>query len=296
MNKQQGQTLIIILLIMAVSLTVGLSVVSRSTSDIKISQQEKEATRAFSIAELGIEQALIGGPLTGSTADGITYQVSTLSQGGTDTFNFAGGTFAAGETQTIWLVEHDSATGEIDPSNPNNFLYNSRINFCWGHPNSAEMPALEVILVYNKAGVFYSSRVGYDPDASRRATNFFKTAELASQNSACKIMGMKYSSYEPSMNGVRLNHGSLYTNVINSSTPYLLRLRLIYNSTPQPVGAFSKLVGGTVDRNFPGQGTCYESAATTASGVSRKVRQCQFFAAPPNIFDYALFSNDDLVK
>lgn len=57
-KKSSGQVALIVLLIMVVILTIGLSLASRSITDIRISQDEKEALRAFSAAEAGIEEAL----------------------------------------------------------------------------------------------------------------------------------------------------------------------------------------------------------------------------------------------
>lgn len=57
-KKNSGQVALIVLLIMVVILTIGLSLASRSITDIRISQNEREALRAFSAAEAGIEEAL----------------------------------------------------------------------------------------------------------------------------------------------------------------------------------------------------------------------------------------------
>jgi hypothetical protein len=57
-NRQSGQVALIILLVMVVVLTVGLSLISHSVTDISISKDEEEAMRAFSAAEAGIEEAL----------------------------------------------------------------------------------------------------------------------------------------------------------------------------------------------------------------------------------------------
>jgi Tfp pilus assembly protein PilX len=56
--SQSGQIGIIIILIMVVLLTVGLSLASRSTREVRLSQQEVESNRVFNVAEAGIEQAL----------------------------------------------------------------------------------------------------------------------------------------------------------------------------------------------------------------------------------------------
>lgn len=57
-KKQSGQIAIVILLIMVVLLTVGLSLASRTTQEVFLSQQEAESTRVFNAAESGIENAL----------------------------------------------------------------------------------------------------------------------------------------------------------------------------------------------------------------------------------------------
>ena len=57
-KSQSGQIILIVLLIMVVLLTIGLALVVRSVTDIRISTETKESTRAFSAAEAGIEEAL----------------------------------------------------------------------------------------------------------------------------------------------------------------------------------------------------------------------------------------------
>ncbi len=56
--NQSGQVAIVIVLIMVVLLTIGLSLASRTTQEIFLSQQEAESARVFNAAESGIESAL----------------------------------------------------------------------------------------------------------------------------------------------------------------------------------------------------------------------------------------------
>ncbi len=65
-KKNSGQIAIIVLLVMVVLLTIGLAVVARSITDVKISEDEKTALRAFSAAEAGIEEVLKGTLIEGS--------------------------------------------------------------------------------------------------------------------------------------------------------------------------------------------------------------------------------------
>jgi len=55
---QKGQAALILVLVMAIALGFGLSIISQSTTDVRISEQEQEASRAFNAAEAGIEKAL----------------------------------------------------------------------------------------------------------------------------------------------------------------------------------------------------------------------------------------------
>ena len=63
--SDSGQALLVILLSMTVILTVVLSVVSRTVTDITITTYQEDAQRAFDAAEAGIEDALLTGTATG---------------------------------------------------------------------------------------------------------------------------------------------------------------------------------------------------------------------------------------
>lgn len=55
---QKGQMLLIVILVMTVALTVGLSIATRSITNLRVTEEEEASQRAFSAAEAGIEQAL----------------------------------------------------------------------------------------------------------------------------------------------------------------------------------------------------------------------------------------------
>src|SRR3989344_6041679 len=57
-QRQVGQAGLVVMLIMVVLLTLGISIASRSTSGVTQSTQEQESSRVFDAAEAGIEQAL----------------------------------------------------------------------------------------------------------------------------------------------------------------------------------------------------------------------------------------------
>lgn len=266
-KNNQGQVLLITLLILAVGLTAGLAVVSRSVTDIRISQQEEESARALSLAEAGIEQALVGGPLS-DTAGGVSYTVVPEPLRDLTQYDFGAGKFAAGDTQNAWLVGHSGE--ELNPAvfyqaSPN------QIEVYWGNQGTGvdeHTPALEVIFIYND-GVFKIARYASDPNAGRQ-NEFDKSV-----NDVGHVLGR----FEKTLD-------------LPTGTTYALRLKLLYNDAPHILGI--KGVGGAT---IPEQGSCYTSTATVqASGITRSVRQCNFHKAPPEIFDYVLFSGSNLSK
>jgi hypothetical protein len=281
-KNNSGQTLLIIVLIASVILTVGLAVATYSITDIKISQQEEESARAFAAAEAGIEESLKIGSATNVTIQDIkgdiTAKVSEMIQGGPGirSFDFGGLKFASGELTNIWFVEHNQAGG-FDPSFPSS----GKITICWGEASqvsSANPPAIETSLVYKDGNSFKVIRAGFDPKNAR--TTGFGTVD---SNSGSNCGNLAFAK------DIDLTSGTFA--IPATATPYLLRMKLLYNTDSQPLAVTSST------NDLPTQGKCYDSAAAiSGSGITRKIKQCRFFEAPPAIFDYVLFSNGSLVK
>jgi len=272
---QEGQTLLIILLILAVILTVGLSTISSSITDIKITKQTEEATRAFYVAESALEERLIlplqAQPLETGSIGGIGYEVAKTGLGGEE-FLFPFQT-NSGEPQIVWLVGHDEQ-GQITLSEK----YNGPVTFYWGNQDTSEKPALMVSYIYTEGGAYKISRYNFDPDAGRRSSNNFDPASTGSYPIGGKIL--KYSASIPNLprgGGIQ---------------PYFLKLTLIYNSSPQFLG-----VKATSSPYLPTQGFCFTSTATVAeSGITRKIKQCKLWENLPNIFYWGLYSGGNLEK
>jgi hypothetical protein len=273
MRKNSGQALLIILLVMAVGLTIGLAVISRSVTDIGISRREEDSARVFSVAEAGIEEALRLGyaPSGGVEIGGIRATVTQSKIGNSPQFVFPD-EYEAGDVQTLWLVEH----GEQGNLDLNNRYRGGSVEVYWGKPGSTTIPALEVTLIYDRGGVKIM-RWALDP-ASRG--NNFEGAETGSFT-----VGGKTFKYRKTLSYLPCN-----TNVC-----YALRLRLLYNDQPQILG----VDGGGIE--FPSQGVYFESVASTNNlneeeKITKKVGRWQLYSSPPGIFDYVLYSEGDLTK
>lgn len=281
MKKDSGQALLVILLVMAVGLTIGLSIISRSVVDLRISEQEEESARAFSAAEAGIEEALImnlsAGESHTNSVGGIDFVVTAENEGLSSGFDFGGSQFEEGDVRTVWLVGHDE---NGNPSSSAGSYNGDSITVCWGSEDTAEESALEVSLVYSEAGTFKIARGAYDANFPRTITNNFDRADdTDGGNCGDFAFGEDISLADD-------------FNMLATATPYALRLKLLYNGEPEPLAVSS---GGGGD--FPSQGSCYQSTASSGEGdnrITRRVQQCQFHPAPPGILDYVLFSKGDL--
>lgn len=281
-THQRGQTLLIVVLVLAVALTIGLAVVSRSVTDIRISRQEEESARVFSAAEAGIEEALkrtdlaSGGSISGFVGD-INYQVGVTSLSAGQEFVFPE-KIEANDVQTVWLIDHNN-DGSLNLTGiPGTYYSQSQIEVYWGDENTASnqatTPALEVSLYYKDGSNYKVKRYALDPNSIRAVEKGFESANIGAYSLGGKILRF----YK--------NIDTLPVNII----PYFLRLRLLYNTTAHLLGV--KFSGNY----YPVQGKCYESTAVLRdSGTTTTTQECLFYKAPPGIFDYVLFSGGDLI-
>lgn len=276
MKKDSGQALLVILLIMAVALTVGLAVVSRSVTDIRLSQEQEESSRAFSAAEAGLEAALAGDTI--GDYQGFTIDVAEAPLGGDLTYRFTK-PVKEGDVQTVWLVGHDDS-GEIIPDDNPEF-YNARftgteIRLYWGNEDQAAgepgTPAIEATLIYND-GSFKSYKYAFDPDGRGNFAGAIGGGLVDGYNFPFKAEITSLPT-DPGLNPL-----------------YALRLKLLYNDEEQ------NLAVQVVGDDLPVQGNCYNvTASREETGISRRIEQCQLYKAPPAIFDYVMFSENALIK
>lgn len=256
-KTSSGQALLIILLIMAVALTIGLSVISRSITDIKISQQTEEAARAFSAAEAGIEEALVGtGELFQRTFEETGAKFETKKAGfppeGTMEFVFPQ-ELTIDDPQTLYLAKYET-DGTLT-----RYYTAGTIDVCWG-----DNAALEVSIYYQDAGVYKVARAVVDPVNGR-------TPGSDSPSGQCAGLGHKKTLSLPSGANITL---------------LFLRLRVLYANAK--VGAVA-----ASGASFPSQGVEIESTGTAGTST-RKVKVVRFYPAPPVIFDFAIYSGGSL--
>lgn len=262
---QSGQVVLITLLIMAVVLTIGMSIVSRSIVDVKTSQQTQESARAFWLAQGELEKAIRANAESGGTnTDGdMTYAVTRSDLGGSTIYTYPE-IVKADMPITVWFVNHNEEDGSIG----NTFVNPGTVKICWGN-DSSRKPAMEVTFVYND-GNYKVVRYAYDPDPGTSNSNFTLSP------GSCTVGTDTYL------------YSSDFINVNGLASLYYAKIKLINTDTGEPLAVITT-------NDIPSQGSCFESESVViASKITRRLTSCQLWSDTPAIFDNVLFSGTSL--
>lgn len=277
--RQGGQILLLVVLVMIVALTVGLSIVSRSITNLRSTTEEVSSQKALSAAEAGIEQAIqtsmagtIANPSFSSDA---SFETKVSEILGTNFLVNGGNFIPQDEGADIWLVEHKS-DGTLDYAtvkSPNFFtLY-------WGLSSdncsgSSIAAAIEVIIISRDptSGAVTSKRYGYDP--CNRGNNF----QLADSGSFATIPGKIFKYKTPTS-------GSFSISITNG-----VIVRVIPLYTPTPIGVGTCNNAGQNCTALPSQGFVIDSTGKS-QGTQRRITVVKGYEQlAPQYFSYGLFS------
>lgn len=275
-KSSSGQVLLIVILTLVVALTIGLSIASRSISNIKISKQNEESQKAFQAAEAGVQQALrqlqSGSQIDtreNDLSNQATYTVQdsdireTRANGGLLINNGEAVDQAVGHD--IWLSDYPTYTNAPTSRTLTVYWGTSAQTRCNGTGASVE-PALELLLLFAQTGNTSN------PDFRKFVVD--PCNRVQSPENARIGAGR-------SIGGTALRHS--YTLDISGATSHGLILKAIpiYNST---------VIGAAANPALPAQGKVIES--TGVSGDTQ--RKLQYFIAYPQIpnelFPYAIIS------
>jgi Tfp pilus assembly protein PilX len=142
-RSQSGQVGLIVLLIMVVMMTISVSVASRSVSELRIARQEEDSSRAFDVAETGIEEAL--GELNSIAG---TLAVGDTHTGSSD----IGGTNLSYSVTKLNSLEARVESGQSVEINVAGVSAGAILNVEWSQNQSCPTaPAIEVA-IYNEVG------------------------------------------------------------------------------------------------------------------------------------------------
>lgn len=274
-QHQEGQVLLISLLVLSIATTVALSLIGRSTIDVTISNQITQSSRAFSAAEAGIEEALktgVGTTVPQVLTPGVSYNVAKADIGGVVGAYVFPKKISRGTAETLWLVNHDTdGTLAETPT-----YTQGTIDVCWSQETT--IPAMIVSVIYKTAaGAYRVAKGAYDPDGTRALTNKFSgvttsTGGCGSGTGTTYKQTVTFGSFTPAINPV-------------SDTLLVLRLQPVYADANLAVGASGVL---------PLQGGKIESTGTSETGITRKIVVYQQYRSPPSIFDSVIYSQGSL--
>lgn len=296
-TRKSGQILILVLLVVVVALAVGLSVASRNLTNLRTSTQADQSQRAFTAAEGGVEDVLsrlntvasvVNSSNPGQIGGGCTKNGSNVEANCTLTTASTG---VAGTVNVIGQPTYEKSVELGDVAQVNlrinsTTLYNGSFTISWLKTSDTVPDTLEFTFVctndssttcgLNVNGVSVSNTKITTAYGQYR-TAFTSDIYISGQSSsigACQTTSPPWTCKE------------VFT---VSGNMELLRIKAFYNRTTISVG--------TVGATFPVQTYQITSTATTDSGVSRKV-QVSRDALPqlPAVFDYVLYSGQDIIK
>lgn len=289
-----GQALLLVVLVVAASLIVVLSVVSKSVTDVTITSTEEDSLRAFSAAEAGVEEALLslGSGAVVDPEGSVGTGSQTGSYEGTVTQNSAGSSFnypeqlLSGDTGTIWFADRDE-DGNFDCSSGKTCTQNAELDLCWetSVPEDSQRSAVELTVFYDTtnsylnndfsnvaAKTFMADSVNRQPENGILHRSVSSSCDLGSSQTFETVHYYKQTTF------------NLSSDLPSGADLIMAKVRLLYNtSTPQGFGVH--VVAGSL----PAQGYIVSSSGT-AGATRRKVQVFQGYPEPPAIFDSALFS------
>ena len=266
-----GQALVIVILVMVVALTVGLSVVSRSVTNTRVTTEEENSQRALSAAESGVERALksgasgyttINGSFSGVTGNSSVFKTTSDARGSSFYYMNNGAIVPKDEGGDVWLSNYKDYSGPITTT----------IGLYWGFGSEAcssgtgsetdtnNVAALEVAVLYNSALGPATTHYAFDP---------------------CPLLGVnRGNNFQPP--GVAANgFNSRWYVAIPVTSGILMRVIPLYAGTK--IGVFD----GSGQLNNISQGTVVTStgfvgtSGTSAGDVTRKIIAFRSNPSPP---------------
>ncbi|OGH11240.1 MAG: hypothetical protein A2857_06455 [Candidatus Levybacteria bacterium RIFCSPHIGHO2_01_FULL_36_15] len=286
-NTQSGQMLLVVVLVMVVALTVGLSVASRTITSLKISKQNEDSQRAFQAAETGIQEALqqlsgnhtVAGILDNQASfNAVINQTSgnqLLLNGGDDVTQDKG--------MDVWL----SGYSPVMYANPIFSATTGTITFYWGTAGQSSCtqggsasaprgntvrPALEILLLYQTPSNPQLRKYLFDACNPVR----FPGAQPASSTSTTIT-----DANNPSVSVTFIYSANISINAA-LNTAFIAKVIPLYNSTK--IGVASSI-------SLPGQGSFITSTGLFGDS-SRKIQYFKPYPQLPAELFYAIIAQN----
>lgn len=283
-SREKGQIILVLILIATIGLTIGLSLISRTITDVKISSQIEESSKAYSAAEAGIETALRAGLIAPTGQKDFTLPGSEVSyqihEYGNENAMVEYSSTDAGNNQVLWFINHNS-DGSPNLSDPNAFPLKQPLDICW-----ANDAALMLTLFYkdgvNDPEIKFAKRAFENPSRFTlpRSINIDFNSAL-NDNCGGDYVYKLTVNYE---DGLHLSQ--FWSGLILPNQAELLSLNIQPLFSPSPIGV--KVQNAA---SLPPQGKQIISMGKTQTGVIKKIEVKQSTEMIPGIFTFTFFSD-----
>jgi hypothetical protein len=266
---QKGQILLIIILVMTVALTIGLSVATRTIMNIRTSADEESSQRAFSAAEAGIEQSLQNSNSTsGQFGNNTSYQTTISTVAGTGFLLNNGAPILKDNPVDVWLAAYPNLTtpwtGAVT------IYWGSSSDNCATNEATNSMAALEVVLITGTKNNPRLMNYPIDPCQARANVNRFDYNSIATNNTT--FQGKTYGFRK----SIEITNGLL--------------LRIIPLYAPTRAAITSCTCDGAAIANLPAQGTLVTSTGSSGETQRKITGFKENPKLPVQLFPFVIFS------
>lgn len=265
-SSSSGQVLLLVVIVMVVVLTVGLSVASRTITNLKLAKQDEDSQKAFQAASAGIDKYI------NASASNPAQETLLSSKFDTNITNVGGGVTSLILNNNekvdqdrgidVWLSNYPDYTSPYTGSFTVYWATATETN-CNAGAGSATSPALEILLLHNTRNSPILAKYVYDACPARISGNGFASPAVG----------------PVTINGTVFQYRVALPAITNG---LIMKIIPVYNSTRIAiVGSFP---------GFPPQGKLIESVGT-AGDTTRKISYYESYPQIPNeIFPYAILS------
>lgn len=263
-KHQRGQIIVFLLVLIAILVTVLLSISTRTLQQLKTSSTQERSSRAFTAAEAAVEAALKQ-DLDDIIAAGGTGSIGGLGSG------IESAEYSVAEVDDFIVDLDQDDVAQIDLSDWTTFGgYDGTITVCWEEEGSGDDPSLELTFFEDDAGSVSLVRYAYNAVGASR-DNGFDAADSPVGGGGC-------DGYE--------NEKLVDPDLTNDANATYLRIKTWYALTNLKVLGVAPQVYNV------------EGEAEALGGEQRKVRTQVYPAKWPPVFDFVIFdgSGDALKK
>lgn len=268
-HKKQGQVLLITVMLLAVALTIALTISYSSRVETQITKLKEEQKKALNAADAGVEKLLNSNETNitlselGDDFSGIEGTAEAQTTQGKD---FVTPLIAKDKQYTLYLTRYDPDSKTLSTNNDD--YYNGSLTFYFGSEpgdcSSKTSPAIELTLISGSPASI--QRWTMDPCGNIDGIN--KTAVTTGSYNY-----PQNNDLFPAVNFFYKQTSAI--TITGADKPKLLMIRSLFEATK--VG-----VEGSV--NLPIQGKIITSTATTQEGVTKKIRVFQSYPQIPSNF------------